>query len=105
MPETSEVSDRPDSLKRGSRYRFALVVSVVFHIVLIATLLFLYVPTRQPEADSKSLAANGKNDGSKPDSPPAPPAVPQPIADPEVPRDQMEASIGLADRAVGKTLG
>jgi hypothetical protein len=71
--------------------RRAIVVSVLFHLALIAVLLFWYVPL---PTGSQSADVPPRADGQRLETPPPRPATAPTLAEnPEVPKEQIEASI------------
>tara|TARA_R110002049_G_scaffold27321_2_gene94231 strand:- start:434588 stop:435352 length:765 start_codon:yes stop_codon:yes gene_type:complete len=81
----------PRKQRRG-RYRRAVIVSIALHAIGALVLLSWYLPNREPSSpDSTALKAaqpspQGQGDADLP-SPPTPPPAP------EIPADQIEASI------------
>ncbi len=97
MQDSPQIEDRETSRGSSNRRR-AIAVSVIFHLLLIGLLLFLYVPTRKPDAEGA-----GKQTASSETATPStktPRKLPEPAASPEVPKEQIEASIASQiDRA------
>ena len=77
--------------KRNSITRRAIVVSILFHLALIAALLFWYVPlpTASKDGGVTQDADDSHLENARTDPTPAPP----PAENPTVPKEQIEASI------------
>jgi hypothetical protein len=79
----------PAATPQRSRYRPAIIVSVVVHLVLAAVLLFWYLPKRN-QADSETRQASATAPASQRGESQKPPP-PEPVAD--VPNEQIEKSV------------
>ena len=102
MHEPDKTIDRT-SAPPGSptNYRLAIVVSVLFHVVLIGVLLFWYLPTPKSSSDGNEVATNSSRDrGGSGELTPSATRPPPPIAQPNVPAEQIEASIESQIRSV-----
>ncbi len=84
--------DRTEAIpSKKSMTRRAIVVSVLFHLALIAVLLFWYVPL--PTASTNVGEPPQTGDQRIETAPPDPTIAPPLAQNPEVPREQIEASI------------
>ncbi len=82
-------SDSARSLPQRSWRRPAIVVSIVFHLALVAVLFFWYLPDTDESVTQKQPVAARQAESSSTES-----AVPKPPApSPEVPAEQIQASI------------
>ena len=80
----------PQEPGKKSRYRPAVIVSVVFHVVLLVALFFWYLPRRSSQVADRNLAPTPA--APAPPSP-DPPEPPPPPSSPEIPPERIENSI------------
>ncbi|MCH5372483.1 MAG: hypothetical protein JJ992_00780 [Planctomycetes bacterium] len=84
-----------------TKYRPAIAVSVLLHLALIGALFCWYVPTPRASNDGKRVASTSSPDarGRIEVNPPAIPSPPS-VAEPDIPPEQIEASIESQIRSV-----
>lgn len=101
--DTTNESSRTRVGERTNRRR-ALSVSLLFHLLLIGILFLWYVPSRILP-DQNSGTAEVQSETSAPSAASTAPVPPKPdaaVRDPQVPSDQIEASIDSQIEAVEK---
>ena len=86
-----EIDHRQSVLSKKSLTRRAIVASVLFHLALIAVLLFWYVPL--PTASKSAGGVSNTDDQRFESPPPDPKRAPPLVENPKVPKEQIEASI------------
>ncbi|MGB7346869.1 MAG: hypothetical protein WBD20_21785, partial [Pirellulaceae bacterium] len=87
---------------KTSRLRWALIVSLIGHAVLLVVLLFWYLPNRNADTTTKDASVAKTQAPAQTDRPAPPPELMTPHSGNEIPAEQIEKSIESQIDAVKK---